>query len=120
MWRVAVRTDFAAAHLIPGHSKCGRLHGHNYDVEVILESAKLGEMGFVIDFGILKEDIKAIVSRLDHTYLNENLPPEHMPPSAEHIAAFIYGELASKQNLTGMKLAVKVFETQKSWAEYSG
>lgn len=49
--------DFSAAHrLINGYvGKCQNLHGHNYKVQVVLESKKLDHTGFVIDFSVIKQ-----------------------------------------------------------------
>ncbi|MEM3670726.1 MAG: 6-carboxytetrahydropterin synthase, partial [Thermoprotei archaeon] len=80
---------------------------------------KIGAMGFVADFGEVKKLVKDVLSRLDHTYLNESMPAGFMPPSAEQIASFVYHELASSPLMQHLKLRVKVFESQKTWAEYS-
>ncbi len=68
--------SFIAAHRIEGHSKCGRLHGHNYRMEVTLGHPKgdlsvpeLDISGFVLDFAVVKEVIKPIIDQLDHRYL---------------------------------------------------
>ena len=53
-----------AAHFIPGHPKCGRLHGHTYQVEVKLVGI-LEHQPYLIDYG----DIKNIVHALDHRLL---------------------------------------------------
>lgn len=109
--------DFAAAHIIPGHPKCGRMHGHNYRVEVCLVSDRLDGNGFVMDFGDVKSALNKIVSALDHTYLNDSLPKEYQPPSAENLAYYFFSEL--KQRLPfGRVSSVKVWETQNQWAEY--
>jgi 6-pyruvoyl-tetrahydropterin synthase len=55
---------FSAAHFIayPGFRE--PLHGHNYQVGVKVEGA-LGAAGYVLDFGLIKKLLKAIVDRLD-------------------------------------------------------
>ena len=50
-----------------------RLHGHNYEVEVILQAAALDGVGFVKDYrelAALKEFLDAAV---DHNHLNDVL-----------------------------------------------
>ena len=56
---------FSAAHLIPYHSKCGRIHGHTYGVSVELEGIP-GSEGLVMDFGYIKDCLRKILKRLDH------------------------------------------------------
>lgn len=59
---------FSAAHRIEGHSKCGRLHGHNYRVEVTVEGPIVN--GMVIDYGELDRIVKPFIDGvLDHRYI---------------------------------------------------
>lgn len=70
---------FIAAHRVEGHPKCGKLHGHNYRVEVTvahpassrmdISQSELDKLGFVLDFGILKQLLKPRIDALDHTYM---------------------------------------------------
>lgn len=59
---------FSACHLLPGHERCGRLHGHTYAVHVKLEGEK-NEMGYVADFYDVKKIMKGIIEELDHRVL---------------------------------------------------
>lgn len=56
---------FSASHFIPGHEKCGRLHGHTYAISVIIEGGQ-GEAGIVMDFVEIKDAIRKICDQLDH------------------------------------------------------
>ena len=77
MVTATVESWFSAAHRVEGHPKCGRLHGHNYKLVVTVGSpahkalgiGNVDDMGFVIDFGILKPIIKKVVDSLDHKYM---------------------------------------------------
>ena len=54
MYKVSKRFKFAAAHKLlglPDEHPCSEIHGHNYWVDVIVESEELDQTGFVIDFG---------------------------------------------------------------------
>jgi 6-pyruvoyltetrahydropterin/6-carboxytetrahydropterin synthase len=113
---------FEAAHqlhgLQPDH-QCARMHGHSYRVEVELTElgAELDYPGFVVDFGRLKPFKEWIDKTLDHRVLNEILPVE---PTAENLAAWIFSviEIALPEWITGKVAAVRVHETETSWAEY--
>ncbi|MEA1944434.1 MAG: 6-pyruvoyl tetrahydropterin synthase family protein [Euryarchaeota archaeon] len=61
-WMAKLR--FSACHLIPGHPKCGRLHGHTYAVSVKIYGERTDE--FIIDFELLKETVAEICNHLDH------------------------------------------------------
>lgn len=65
-WRSSIRFD--AAHMIPGHPKCGRLHGHTYAIHAEVHGAQ-GASGFIMDFGEVKAALKRIADRLDHHVL---------------------------------------------------
>ena len=60
---------FSAAHFIPGHPKCGRLHGHNYDVSVKIRSSYVDDAGMIVDFGAVKLKMLEILTPLDHKIL---------------------------------------------------
>ena len=65
-WNAYIR--FSSAHIISDYKKCGRLHGHTYAVhtKVVGEPDK---DGIIIDFSLLKETLRDIVSILDHKIL---------------------------------------------------
>ncbi|AAM02032.1 TPA: 6-pyruvoyl tetrahydropterin synthase family protein [Methanopyrus kandleri] len=64
---------FSACHVIPGHGKCGRLHGHTYHVSVELLGERTEPHGFVYDFDELKSTVRELIKPLDHRVL---LPTE--------------------------------------------
>ncbi|MBS3781378.1 MAG: 6-pyruvoyl tetrahydropterin synthase family protein [Candidatus Thermoplasmatota archaeon] len=59
---------FSASHILPGHEKCGRIHGHNYAIHVRI-SGEPSESGVVFDFLPIKEKLREIADRLDHRVL---------------------------------------------------
>lgn len=123
MFELSVKVEFEAAHRIVGYpGKCNRLHGHNWTVEVNVTGEKLNELGMLVDFKDLKEEVMVVMDRLDHQYLNE-LPAfaEGHNPTAEHIAEYIYDALATQtvfQQNCQLK-NVKVWESAKSAVIYS-
>ena len=68
-WKSNIR--FSSAHIIPEYEKCGRLHGHSYAVHVKM-SGKPDDKGIIIDFSLLKNVLRQIVSTLDHKVLVPN------------------------------------------------
>lgn len=69
MYTVKVEDHFSAAHIIEGHPKCGRLHGHNYVVEWTIKGRELEPSGMFVDFGVMKQVLKEAVDYLDHRFL---------------------------------------------------
>ena len=94
MFELKVITSFAAAHrLTMVAQQCENLHGHNWKVEVCVAGKSLDAGGVLMDFGIIKKQVREIVGRLDHTYLNESATFTNTPPSSENIAVYIAEEV---------------------------
>jgi len=62
------KITFSATHIIPGHSKCGRLHGHDYAINASIEG-EMGPDGVVMDFISVKEFLRDVAKELDHRVL---------------------------------------------------
>jgi 6-pyruvoyltetrahydropterin/6-carboxytetrahydropterin synthase len=95
MWLISVETHFSAAHQLRGYpGECSEVHGHNFKVKVTVESPKLKELGFGMDFRELKNILQATIKPLDHRNLNKLSEFKAINPSAENIAKFIWKKLA--------------------------
>lgn len=120
MFTIAKQFAFSASHhldgLRDGHP-CGRLHGHNYVVEVVLERDVLNEVGFVTDYGDLAMVREFIDNEWDHQDLNAWMEGQSLlgNPTAETLAALVFDLF--KVHLPAL-VAVRVSETPKTWAEY--
>jgi len=133
MYTITKEFHFEAAHhlygLPEGH-QCARMHGHSYRVEVELASPKLNRVGFVVDYGeldvfatYLKEnfdhqDLNFVLQRLSkiqNMWYNATGGDGMYNPTAENLARGFY--LWCKQHWKET-IAVRVSETQKTWAEH--
>jgi len=107
--------NFSASHqlfgLAEGHP-CSRLHGHNYIVKVVLESAELEEPGFVQDYKALDVIKRWIDETLDHQHLNKVIS---VMPTAENLAREIYKKFKPQFPLLKK---IGISETPKTWAYY--
>ncbi len=119
MYTVRIEDWFAAAHFLTHyHGKCERLHGHNYRVRVTAGGKSLDEGGMLVDFGVLKQTLRAIMGELDHTSLNDHPEFADGSPSAERIARYIFDRMSKA--LPGVTLSlVEVFETETNRATYA-
>jgi 6-pyruvoyltetrahydropterin/6-carboxytetrahydropterin synthase len=120
MYRIAKRYAFSASHVLEGLGEqhpCARLHGHNYEVDILAESDELDAAGVVVDFRVLDEVKRWIDSTLDHRHLNDVMEG---PPSAEAIAKLIFDWCrANLRAEIGRRVtAVRVWETPRAYAEY--
>jgi 6-pyruvoyltetrahydropterin/6-carboxytetrahydropterin synthase len=120
MFEVTVEETFAAAHQLRQYQgRCENLHGHNYRVRVTAAAEELDHTGLVVDFVELKRHLRAVVERLDHTFLNEAPPFDVLNPSAENLARYIYDQMpAGLKSGRARIAAVKIWETETSTATY--
>ncbi len=116
MYRIAKSYHFSASHILkglPADHPCSRMHGHNYVVEVELQSPTLDKNNFVRDYRELDELKNYIDETLDHRHLNDVLGDDFT--TAECVAKFFYDWCKARWTEVS---AVRVSETPRSWAEY--
>ena len=121
MYELTVRSSFEAAHLIRGYNgKCARLHGHNWEVVAVVRGWELDNLGMLVDFKILKSELKKVLDEFDHRYLNELETFEQENPTAENLARKIFERLSASEIFSGStKLhAIKICETPNSCVTY--
>jgi len=113
MYEISVEKHFDAAHFLRGYKgKCEAVHGHRYRVLVKVRTDQLDDIGLAYDFTELKRHLNDILSRFDHTCLNDVKPFDNINPSAENIAATIYDEL--KRKLAGAPVTIVCVEAWES------
>lgn len=120
-YTLKILTDFASAHTLRDYpGACSRMHGHNWKVELEVEAFKLNEIGIAIDFKQMKKITNEVCDRLDHRYLNEIEPFTEINPTAENIAAYLYGEISKQINNETVNVhAVTLWETDRACVRYS-
>jgi len=95
VYTLKILTDFAAAHTLRNYpGACSRMHGHNWKVEVEVQSNELDSSGMVIDFKKIKNHTRQVTDELDHQYLNDLAPFDTINPTAENIAAYLFKRIA--------------------------
>jgi 6-pyruvoyltetrahydropterin/6-carboxytetrahydropterin synthase len=87
--------QFEAAHLLPHlpeEHKCRRLHGHSFQVEVVVAGEVDARLGWVMDYAEINQAFQPLWKQLDHYYLNEIPGLEN--PTSENIAGWIWKNLS--------------------------
>jgi queuosine biosynthesis protein QueD len=109
---------FEAAHWLPtfpeGH-KCRRMHGHSFNVDVVVAGEVDPATGYLVDYGQISAAIEPIRQELDHRLLNEIEGLEN--PTAEQISRWVFERLEPKLPLLDR---VRVHETCTTACEYAG
>lgn len=124
MVELSKKFRFEAAHWLPkfpeGH-KCRRLHGHSFQIEVIVRGEIDENTGILLDFNELKAVVKPIIDALDHHCINnlgeEWNEPLLKNPTAENLAKWLYEKIKPQLNIL---YAVVVNETCTSKCVYYG
>lgn len=108
MYRVKKRLEIAGAHKLSLNydSKCSNIHGHNWIVEIYMQSKDLDRNGMVMDFTHIKKEIH---DALDHKFINDVV---QVNPTAENIARWICEKLGERC------YKVTVQESEGNVAEY--
>ena len=122
MFQVFIKTHFSSAHFLRNYpGNCEHLHGHNWDVEVVVASNRLNDIDVAIDFRDLKRIVAAIIDKLDHRNLNDLPEFSKKNPSSERLAEFIFKRLQEELEPFPDVAArsVKVCETPSSGVIYS-
>jgi len=121
MYQVSVEQHFDAAHFLRGYQgKCEALHGHRFRVIARLKSPRVNNIGMAYDFTVLKQHLGDILSKFDHTCLNDVPPFDKVNPSSENIAATIYDQLEPKLAAAPVSIScVEVWESPQSGVAYS-
>lgn len=137
MYQLKTNAAFDSAHFLSGYEgKCSNLHGHRWTIEVTVQSDSLEETGqtrgMVVDFGQLKDDVKALADEHDHCLIIEEgtlkektmeaLAEENFAmiqvafrPTAENFAKYFYERMTK----FGYDVAlVQVYETPNNVAGY--
>jgi len=111
MYRLYFTHRISCAHrlTLPYESPCKELHGHNYLIECFLEGKKLNTEGMLVDFNKLKE----LLNKFNHKDLNSFFTQ----PTTEILAhQFALDIKKLAPNLE--KIKVRVWESEKGYAEY--
>lgn len=123
-------------------NKCINLHGHSYELEVVISSKNLDNQDMVMDFHHLKNALNPLVDQFDHSFIIDKNDPMFdafkrlgdefglkltivdFCPTAEALAKYIYEYLRKKFEEAGLLevsiYKVIIWETRTSKAEYIG
>lgn len=116
MYELKTQMYFSAAHhLLNYEGACENQHGHNWLVELFVKGNNLDKSNILIDYKILKKELKEVLEYLDHQDINELPEFKNISPSSEILAKFIYEKVKEKISITSK---VSVWETSTSCASY--
>jgi 6-pyruvoyltetrahydropterin/6-carboxytetrahydropterin synthase len=110
--------QFEAAHLLPllpNTHKCRRLHGHSFQVEVVVAGDCDPRLGWVMDYADITKAFRPLWEELDHNYLDKI--PGLKNPTSENVAIWIWRRLKPRLPLL---VEIVVAETCTARCVYRG
>jgi len=121
MFRIGIRAEYEAAHFLRAYEgPCSRMHGHRYEVEVVLRFESVDESGLAYDFMEADRHLRALTAELDHQNLNELEAFRELETTAENQARYLFRAMRVRLGAYGRNLeSVRLWETSRHWAEYS-
>ncbi len=120
MYVLQVESEFASAHQLREYQgKCENLHGHNWRVLARVQGGELDATGMLMDFGILKQHLRALTEELDHKFLNATPPFDTLNPTSENLAKYLYERLSLLLPSGVAPQSVTVYESPTSSATFS-
>ena len=116
MYELKAQMYFSAAHqLLNYDGECENQHGHNWLVEAYVTGNTLDKSNILVDYKVLKRELKSVLDLLDHKDINELPDFKGISPSSETLAKYIYDKLKSSIPQTSK---ISIWETSTSCASY--
>lgn len=73
--------EFSASHVVPGHTRCGRLHGHRWRIVVSMEAGQDPTTGELHRVPQLANAVEAICAEADREHVNDMFPASSPTPA---------------------------------------
>jgi 6-pyruvoyl-tetrahydropterin synthase len=124
MYTVGVSDFVMVAHSLndPGFGPAARLHGATYAVEVEVRARELDRLSVVLDIGLLRSTLRAVLEPLDYRNLDELEDWKGKLSTTEALCQHIHRGLAQKlpRRANVESLRVLLRESPNAWAAYEG
>jgi 6-pyruvoyltetrahydropterin/6-carboxytetrahydropterin synthase len=120
-YEVGLTRGVRAFHVMPGMpGPEGKLHHHDYRIEVVVDRERLDERAMVCDLDVLGAALAELTGRIDGRNLEEIRPAEADAVTVEVFARWVHSTLAPAvtSNGGGGMLAVRVWETENAFGGY--
>ena len=116
MFELKAQMYFSAAHhLLNYDGACENQHGHNWLVEAYVCGNELDKSNILVDYKIIKKNLKEVLDYLDHSDINELPEFKNISPSSEVLSKYIYDKMKERIPQTSK---ISVWETSTSCASY--
>ncbi len=112
MYFLELVETFSAAHALRDYPGiCGRTHGHNWKLRVVLAADATDAQGFTVDYAVLRKTVLDLLHEFDHTDFNDHSYFREVNPTSEKIAEYFYQRLESELPPSVRLESVRIGET---------
>ena len=120
MYEVGLSRSVRACHVMPGlPGPEGRLHDHDYRIDVVVDRERLDESGMVCDLDVLEKAMTDLTERIDGRNLEEIRPAGVAAVTVEVFARWVHDALSPAVAAHGAGvLAIRVWETPTAFGGY--
>jgi 6-pyruvoyltetrahydropterin/6-carboxytetrahydropterin synthase len=117
---VGLSQSVRAFHIMPGMpGPEGKLHDHDYRIEIVVDREQLDGRGMVCDLDVLEAALTELTSRIDGRNLEEIRPAEAEAVTVEVLARWVHDTLSPTVAASGGEtLAVRVWENPVAFGGY--
>jgi 6-pyruvoyltetrahydropterin/6-carboxytetrahydropterin synthase len=127
IFHLGIRDSFMIAHSFHHHKNfgpAGGLHGATYTCDIEFAATDIDpECNWVIDIGVASELLVQVLAKYNYQNLDELFGPDVMTTTefmARQIHRDLCGRLTEQPSPFQGSLCVKLWESHKAWASYSG
>ncbi len=99
---------------VPESHKCGRMHGHRYDIRLEIMGKPDPETGWIMDYAQIKAAYDPLIMALDHRCLNEI--PGLKNPTCENIVMYLQRALPTDVLNEFVLGSIEIRETARAGA----
>ena len=119
-YEVGLTRTVRAFHIMPGlPDPEGKLHHHDYRLEIVVNRQQLDDSGMVCDLDLLEGAVNGLAARIEGRNLEETRPASAPAVTVEVFARWVHDTLAPAVAAAGGDaLAVRVWETPAAFGGY--
>ncbi len=118
MFELEIHRSFSAAHAIVIGGAREPLHGHDWQVDMVVEAEALDAEGMVCDFHALERALGEVIAPFRSRNLNETAPFTRLNPTAELVAKHIALEMTTRVGPPARLKSVRVTEAPGCSAKF--
>jgi 6-pyruvoyltetrahydropterin/6-carboxytetrahydropterin synthase len=120
MWEISSAVRVAVRHQIRGVAgEGGRVHEHRWRVRAVVRASELDRTGWVLDFGVLAAELRAVLAPYDGVFMNDVPPFGDVNPTRENVARYIADSLAARVEDERVRVhALEIWEEDVCCATY--